>query len=205
MASINNLIFNQPDYNNPVPTTITTTGSQATMTINGSLLTNGTITVDPSIYNGWSSNGTWGTGSATYYPPYQSVVYPTQSAIFKIGEGSEKDEETLISKFSDIVGDEMHFIPVIDGKKVQPLETVMKYIKSQKKMDIKLTRVGYEIKVKGVVFKSIRNLLSKDCNNTLKVVFEYEELIYDNTLLTIEEKRNQKVRELAKNIKRDDI
>jgi hypothetical protein len=205
MASINNLIFNQPDYNNPVPTTITTTGSQTTMTINGSLLTNGTITVDPSIYNGWSSNGTWGTGSATYYPPYQSVVYPTQSAIFKIGEGSEKDEETLISKFSDIVGDEMQFIPVIDGKKVEPLETVMKYVKSQKKMDFRLTRVGYEIILKGVRLKSIRNLLSKDSDTVLKVVFEYDEMVYDNTLLTLEEKRAIKVKELAKNIKKNDI
>jgi hypothetical protein len=72
-------------------------------------------------------------------------------------------------------------------------------------MDMKLTRVGYEIKIKGVTFKSIRNLLSKDSDTTLKVVFEYEELIYDNTLLTLEEKRSLKVKELAKKINKDDI
>jgi hypothetical protein len=172
----------------------------------GGCLSTGTSTVaiDPNAWNIWSS-GNWGVGSPSYYPPYQSFSYPSQSVIFKIDEGSEKDEEILVGRFNDIVGDEMHFFPQIDGKKIQPLETVMKYIKSQKKMDIKLTRIGYDIKIKGVVFKSIRNLLSKDSDTTLKVVFEYEELIYDNTLLTLEEKRNIKVRELAKKINKNDI
>lgn len=177
---------------------------QGSITVNGSIFTGGSTTTIYPANNGYGYGGT--TGTYVYAPPYvPAQSYPSQSVIFKINEASEKDENILITRFNDIVNDEMHFYPQIDGKKIQPLETVMKYIKSQKKMDMKLTRVGYEIKIKGVTFKSIRNLLSKDSDTVLKVVFEYDELIYDNTLLTLEEKRSIKVKELAKNIKRNDI
>ena len=173
-----------------------------------SITTTGTVYVDPNSYsNGWGV-GTLANGTYTIVQPTYSAgtsIYPSQSVIFKIGEDSEKDENILITRFNDIISDEIHFFPQIDGKKIQPLETVMKYIKSQKKMDIKLTRVGYDIQIKGITFKSIRNLLSKDSDTVLKVVFEYEELIYDNNLLTLEEKRSIKVKELTKRINKNDI
>ena len=199
MSTANTTLLNQPGVLQtgvPLQGSITTTGTIYTSGSN-------TITLNP---NGWgSSNGTWTVGAPSYYPYTPSVSYPSQSIIFKIEEGSEKDENTLINRFNDILNDEIHFFPLIEGKKIEPLETVMKYIKSQMKMDLKLTRVGYDIKIKGVTFKSIRNLLSKDSDTVLKVVFEYEELVYDNTLLTLEEKRSLKVKELAKNIKKNDI
>ena len=176
--------------------------------LSGSLTVNGT-TYTPIISQPLSSTWTIGipstaaAGTYTYNPTNYS--YPSQSALFKIGEGFEKDEERLASRFNDIVDDEMHFYPMIDSKKIEPLETIMKYIKSKKKFDITLTRVGYEIKIKGIVLKSIRNLLSKNSDTVIKVVFEYDDMIYDNTLLTLEEKRSIKVRELAKNIKKNVI
>lgn len=174
-----------------------------------SITTTDTIYIDPNSLtnNGWyvgaPLNGTitiapGGLNTGTY-------IYPSQSAMFIIDEGSQKDADIFGSRFNDIVSDEMHFLPMINGKNIEPLETVMKYIKSQKKIDIILTRIGYEIKIKGITFKSIRNLLSKDSDTTLKVVFEYNELIYDNKLLTLEEKRSIKIKELAKNIKKNDI
>ena len=212
MPSITSTTLNQPgtQLQNSIPIS-SGVPLQGSMTINGNIMTasSSTITIDPNAWaaaNGWG-NGYWGINSAgsssvVYNSP---IIYPTQSIIFKIGEGFEKDEDIFIGRFKDIIEDEIHFSPLIDGKKIQPLETIMKYIKLQKKMDIKLTRVGYDIKIKGVTFKAIRNLLSKDSDTTLKVAFEYDELIYDNTLLTLEEKRSIKVRELAKKINKDDI
>lgn len=182
--------------------------SQGTYTLLTGTSNCNTITIDASAnpwYNWGTTSGNWTTIANPVYNANPSFSYPVQTVIFKIDEDSTKDENTLISRFSDIVNDEIHFYPLIDGKKVEPLETVMKYIRLQKKLDIKLTRSGYDIKVKGVTFKSIRNLLSKDSSTVLKVVFEYDELIYDNTLLTIEEKRSMKVKELSKNIKKNDI
>lgn len=192
MSQLSNTITSQgiPWNSSSITTTDTIYIDPNSLTNNGWYVgapLNGTITIAPS-----------GLNTGTY-------IYPSQSAMFIIDEGSQKDADIFGSRFNDIINDEMHFLPMIDGKKIEPLETVMKYIKSQKKIDIILTRIGYEIKIKGITFKSIRNLLSKDSDTTLKVVFEYNELIYDNKLLTLEEKRSIKIKELAKNIKKNDI
>lgn len=180
-------------------------GNGSSTAINGTIYVSpnpNTITINPSNWSVGSSTtlGTWSVNNSPY-----TYTYPTQLAVFKISEGLKKDEELLASRFDDILDDEMHFLPMIDGKKIEPIETIMKYIKSKKKMDIVITRIGYEIKIKGVIFKNLRNLLSKNSDTVLKVAFEYDDLIYDNTLLTLEEKRAIKVKELAKNIKKNDI
>lgn len=164
----------------------------------------GTITIDPNLWGGYASMPV---GSGWSTPGYNTVIIPTQVVYFTIGEDtkSKEDEATLMSHFLDILEDKIHFSPRTVGKKIEPMETIMKYIKSKKKFNIKLTRSGYEIEIKGVLLKCISNLLSKDSDTTLKIAFEYDELSYDNTLLSLEEKRAIKVNELMKNMKKNDI
>ena len=185
-----NLLHNSI-YNNPIQTWGTTTTGTASYSYN-----NGTITISP-----LTNPGTY-----SYYPPQPETTF-MQIVLFIIGEDakSKEDESNLMIRFHDIIGDKILFSPCIQGNKIEPLETIMKYIKSKKKFDIKLTRNGYEITIKGITFKKLTNMLSKDSDKVIKVSFDYDNLVYDNTLLSLEEKRSIKVNELMKNIKKHDI
>jgi len=152
----------------------------------------GNITITPGL------TGSHTIGNYNYnYAPYSPVE---QSIIFEMDEKFEKDASTLKDRFLDIIDNEFIFYPQINGKKLEPLETIMKFIKLKQKFDVELSRCGYNIVIKGVLFKNLSNILSKESDISLKVSFEYDELVYDNTLLSIQEKRSIKVRELMKNI-----
>ena len=159
---------------------------------------NQTIAASPYYYGSISiPSSSTGTYINTNYMPYVPVE---QIIVFKMNDKFEKDASTLKDRFLDIIDNEFIFYPQINGKKLEPLETIMKFIKLKQKFDVELSRCGYNIVIKGVLFKNLSNILSKESDISLKVSFEYDELVYDNTLLSIQEKRSIKVRELMKNI-----
>ena len=179
-----------------------------TYPLGGTASSNSNLNITPST-GLWATGGYGGnititpglTGSYTFgnynYAPYSPVE---QSVIFEMDEKLEKDASTLKERFLDIIDNEFIFYPQINGKRLEPLETIMKFIKLKQKFDVELSRCGYNIVIKGVLFKNLSNILSKESDTKLKVSFEYDELVYDNTLLSIEEKRGIKVKELMKKI-----
>jgi hypothetical protein len=180
--------------------TLTTTGNWG-LPSSGNWSITSTAGVTGNVYITPNNTGTW-VNSPIYgvYNDPTEFRKPTQSTIFKMDEKFKKEETILISRFSDIVGDKFIFNPQIDGKELQPLETIMKLIKLKKKFDVELCRCGYNIVLKGVQFKNLTNILSKESDTTLKVEFEYDDMIYDNTLLSIQEKRGIKIKELMNKI-----
>jgi hypothetical protein len=167
-------------------------------------MSSNTLTGNLTLLNGnpWilttpSSTGVY-TSASTHYQPYTS---PATLVYFKIGDKSKIEEDILNNTFSDIIKNEFLFSPRINGKKLEPLELILKYIKDKVKFHLKLVRCGYEIELMNVYFIELSNILSNESDTVLKVKFEYEKMFIDNTLLSKEEKRTIKVKELIKRIK----
>ncbi len=142
--------------------------------------------------------------SSTWVDPSQEIML-NYLVYFILDEKYEKEQDTLTSYFKDIKKNKILFYTAINNKKFEPLETIQKIIKLKLKFDIKIQRTSHNIVIKGATFKGITNVLGREFNDTVKVSFEYDDLIYDNTLMTVEEKRSKKVNDLLKNIKRNDI
>lgn len=105
-------------------------------------------------------------------------------------------------KFHDIDDDVMIFEHgKYHTKQIEPLEIILDFIKNKTKIDIIINRNLYKIYLKGVIFKEITNLLSKSSMDKLIVKFIYDNIQYENCLLTKEEKRAIQIDRILKKVK----
>jgi hypothetical protein len=86
-------------------------------------------------------------------------------------------------------------------KKTQPLETIMELMNNNTIFELSINRNDYIISIKNVKFLKFVNLFDEESLNILKVKFKYNEIIYNNKLLSVSERRFLKLRKLMKNIK----
>lgn len=153
--------------------------------------------------NIWGNPNSYGTSSAWVDPSYEYII--DYFVYFIMDEQYESLQNILTAYFKDIKKNKILFTTGIDNKKLEPLESIQKLIKLNVKFDMKIQRPSHTIVIKGVTLKGVTNILSREFNSTIKISFDYDDLVYDNTLMTIEEKRGKKVNELLKNIKKHDI
>jgi len=67
--------------------------------------------------------------------------------------------------------------------------------------DIELNRTDYILKITKVKLIKIVNLLSLEAKSTLKVKFSYDNINYENKLMTEPEKRKDKISKIFKKMK----
>lgn len=138
----------------------------------------------------WSSGGTFIGGQTL-----TKLFNYNQSVIFN----SNNDENTNImlgNCFSDIEDNIISFTPIIDSKFNEPIELLFKVINDETLFDLEIHRTNYDIKIKDIKILAIQNLFSKESIGKINVKFTYTEYEYINTILSIEEKRNLKIKKI---------
>lgn len=80
-----------------------------------------------------------------------------------------------------------------DNNNIEPIEKVLYLINQKKKFDMIINKSNFNVKLKGVLLKKIKNLSDNSSNKFIKVKFTYEQEYFINTSKTEIQKRQEKI------------
>jgi hypothetical protein len=164
-----------------------TTGSITTST--GNITTN-SIWVNPNLIS-------------TYDYSYDIL---TSSESFDIKILNRPKLESLLSTcYKQIENNCIEFNVYLDGVEIKPIDKILMMIEKNISFDFDIVRTGYKLIVKNAKFKTIKNLIETSANDHILVEFEYEKMIFKNTLKSKEILRSEKIDLLKHKLNKNDI
>ena len=159
-------------------------------------------------YNLWGSSVS-GVISSTY-PDINKLKYLKYVIDFYLVE-EDDDEDDDYAYLSDYVSgirkNKIIFNGDFEGNRMQPYETIMRFIQEHKKMSVKIHITNLDetfliISYSNFEFTEIQNNLNFNdgkCDfSVLKVKFKYDTISYENKKLTLKELREDKLKKINK-------
>lgn len=150
----------------------------------------------------------WGGLVSTTYPTYPEIN-KLKNLHYIINFWLEEDDDFayLSDYVSGIRKNKIIFNGKFDGNRMQPYETIMKFIKEHKKLSVKVDVIDEDngmpfliISYTDFEFIEIENNLNFNdgkCDfSVLKVKFKYDKVSYENKKLSVKELREDKLKKI---------
>ena len=173
-----------------------------------------TTTIQPWVSSPSSNpyNNIWG-GSTFPGVISSTTIYPEPNKLenlkYIINFYSDDDDDYayLSDYISGVRKNKFIFNCGLDGNRIQPYETLMKFIKEHKKLSVKITLYDANdglpfliVSYTDLEFVKIENNLNfngDDCDfSVLKVKFKYDKILYENKKLSLKELREDKLKKI---------
>lgn len=158
-------------------------------------------TTDSSVYLQYDTTANSTTWTTTIPWNYDTYVNPLKSVSYSIF--FSEDKNNILSKnINGIRKNKFIFKCEYEGNRIQPYEHIMKLIKENVKMSVKV-KVSDILTIcyTNLQFKEITNNLnfSDSCDfSILKVKFKYDDILYENHKLSVKELRQDKLKKIIK-------
>jgi hypothetical protein len=120
---------------------------------------------------------------------------------YEFSSDNENQQTILQNNIYEIFDDLIVFTTSLDeNKQVQPLETFFDIIHDKTSFDIKINRRNYYLIMKNVIFTKISNLGSSTSINKISVLYNCDDIEYENIVMDIGLKRRMKITKLMNDI-----
>jgi len=162
----------------------------------------GAVNSNTTLSGNWGNSHMWGNSSVQ---SWDQTYAQTQYTFEVKGDdaGYLPNAEQFGFLCTNIIGDQVIFKTDTIDKRNEPLETIFRLMNNKVKLNVNIIRQSYELLIEDLQFTEIVDLYSTQSATTLSVKFTKNDSInYENTLLSITEKRHSKIEAIKKKLKK---